>query len=555
MRLGETMAKAATRRLRGRFTLGGEQAEADPLLAQGFFESGQFLAAESPQDPRCFLVGRTGVGKSALLQRLEQINPQHVIRITPEDLSLPYITDLGVVQYLTALNVHLDPLFIALWKHVLLIEIIKNRYSVDSPAAKQNFLANLRERIKRDRSKSAALDYLEEFEGKFWCETDERVRDITTRFEQQINAETKGQLEVPGVFSTGLGGGTGRTSSNETRVELAERYQRIVNETQLPRLNKMIAVLDEDILESQQNYTYIVIDDLDRDWADEQVTNSLIRCLFRAVIDLKRVRNLKVLVGLRTNIFTALDFGARTGGQEEKFRSLTMQLRWTAADLEALLDARARAAAAYHGVTNISQAKDLLPSTNRTRGSALQFILRRTLMRPRDALAYFNECLALTSGNPRITWEHIHDAERNYSNNRLLALRDEWKPNYPGIDRVFDLFRGAPVVLDRKHCGSLLDDVALLATDESFEGSRWLTPLTETIWNATPSDTWADVYGRLVDLLFTIGFIGCCRGERSDLVYAHDDATFLASRRNMESCEAVSVHPAFRDALDIRHRE
>ena len=104
-----------------------------------------------------------------------------------------------------------------------------------------------------------------------------------------------------------------------SREEWVGKVQRLVNETQLPRLNQMIKVLDEDILDSPQNFTYVLIDDLDRDWVDDTVANDLIRCLFRAVVDLKRVRNLKVLVALRTNIFEALDFGHKTGGQKRSF--------------------------------------------------------------------------------------------------------------------------------------------------------------------------------------------------------------------------------------------
>ena len=116
--------------------------------------------------------------------------------------------------------------------------------------------------------------------------------------------------------------GAATTISTEVKSETVERFQRIVNETQLPRLNKMMEVLGDDILESFQNYTYVIIDDLDRDWVDETIANDLIRCLFRAVHDLARVKYLKVLVALRTNIFEELDFRRRTGGQEEKFRAL-----------------------------------------------------------------------------------------------------------------------------------------------------------------------------------------------------------------------------------------
>lgn len=117
------MGKGVPRRLPSAdFNLGGEQAEADPLLQSAFFQSSQYASLVSRDEPKCFIVGRTGSGKSAMLQRVEEDHPDHVIRINPEDLSLPYISDLGVVRFLAAMDVHLDPFFIALWKHVLLLK-------------------------------------------------------------------------------------------------------------------------------------------------------------------------------------------------------------------------------------------------------------------------------------------------------------------------------------------------------------------------------------------------------------------------------------------------
>ena len=94
-------SKPARRHLRSDFNLGGEQAEADPLLDAAFYDSGKFSSIENRNNPHCFLIGRTGSGKSAILQHLEDIKPEHTIRINPEDLSLPYLLDLNVVQTLS----------------------------------------------------------------------------------------------------------------------------------------------------------------------------------------------------------------------------------------------------------------------------------------------------------------------------------------------------------------------------------------------------------------------------------------------------------------------
>lgn len=547
-------ATKQSRTLTSAFSLGGEQAEADPLLRDAFYASGHYSAVVSREDPRCFVIGRTGSGKSAILQQLEIEHGAHVIRITPEDLALPYVSDLGIINMLTAQGVHMDSLFIALWKHVLLVEIIKHRYKVNTAAAKQNFLQLLREKIKSDKSKTAALEYLDEFEGKFWCETDERVKDITRRFEEQISAEAGVSLEAFGL-GPGLSGKGAQTREVEVTVQQKDKFQRIVNETQLPRLNKMISVLDEDILDGPQHFTYVVIDDLDKDWADEKVANDLIRCLFRAVVDLKKVQNLKILVALRTNIFESLDFGRKTGGQEEKFRSLSLHIRWSQSDLEGLVSERAQVAGAKQGLPQVASVRDLLPASNSTRGNALNYILDRTLMRPRDVITYFNHCFALSSGKTRLTWDHIQSAERGYSTNRLLALRDEWKPTYAGIEEVLRTFDGLGVTISPEKMMHILDDVVLLTSEPAFEGTAWLEELSKEIWTSKSVSDKIVSYQGLISLLYRIGFIGVLavspgRTHKRTL-YAQEDLEYADRGSNLRKAAGFCIHPAFREALDI----
>lgn len=536
-------------RFAGDFNLGGEQAEADPLLEDAFIEWAGYSTIESRTNPRRFLIGRTGSGKSAVLQRLEEVHGEHVIRINPEDLSLPYIIDLGVMKQLSALDVHLDPLFIALWKHVLLVEIIRHRYNVDSPTKKRTVLDTLRETVRRDSSKREALEYLSEFGESFWCETDQRVREITTNFEKRVKAEAGAGLPAVTGAQLGIEGLAG--TSTEIHTEEVDRYQRLVNETQLARLNKMIAVLDENVLDSAQNFTYVVIDDLDRDWVDDRLANDLIRCLFRTVLDLQRVRYLKVVVALRTNIFDSLNFGGRTGGQEEKIRALQFKVSWSRDDLARMADERARVAGERAGFADVSGIAALLPQTNKTRGNALDYIFDRTLYRPRDVIAFLNECLTRATGKTRLSWNEIAGAEAQYSHNRLLALRDEWKPNFPGIQRVFETFRGAPYEMGRGELTQYLDSVALLLAEDQFAGVRWLTNLAEPVWSggAAPED-WTDSYQPLVKLLYDIGFIGI--GSPGHIQYSYEQPGLADAARKLGPNARFGVHPAFQPTLGVR---
>lgn len=272
-----------------------------------------------------------------------------------------------------------------------------------------------------------------------------------------------------------------------------------------------------------------------------------------AVVDLKRVRNLKVLIALRTNIFEQLDFGARTGGQEEKFRSLTFRMTWSAAALEALLDERARAATSRFGEP-VSGIADLLPPVNKTRGNALEYILSRTLLRPRDAIAYLNECFPFALNKTRLSWDHLRAAERPYSFKRYLALRDEWKASFPGIERVLNVFKHGPAKLSQEQLGASLESIALLVAEPTFPGSNWLTPLTEAYWSDRAPSEWSQRHQPLIRLLFRVGFLGCDRGKGL-VVYAHDDGEFAESASNLTRCPWFEVHPAFRPALDLEEQE
>lgn len=196
--------------------------------------------------------------------------------------------------------------------------------------------------------------------------------------------------------------------------------------------------------------------------------------------------------------------------------------------------------------------KQLLPAPNKTRGNAFSYILRRTLLRPRDAIAYFNESLLASAGTPRITWDNIHSAELSYSRNRLLALRDEWKPTFPGIDQVFATFARSPVRLDTLEFRQRLDSAILLMSDQKFAGSLWMTELAAAVWTNAEAESWIEPYQRLVSMLYDIGFLGCSQGSNLRPVYSYENQGFADSMTNLRESAVFYIHPAFRPALEIR---
>jgi len=430
----------------------------------------------------------------------------------------------------------------------LLVEIIRHRYNVDTPSAKQNVVQTLRERLAKDPGKQAALDYLDEFAGKFWCETDERVREITDKFASTIRGEGSASLGVQGA-RVGVGVGGSDVHERSSEYQQTERFQRIANDVQLAKLNRMMTILNDEILD-EQNFTYVVIDDLDRDWVDQRLSNDLIRCLFRVVLDLKRVTNLKVIVALRSNIFRELDFG-QSGGQEEKFRSMILDVKWTPSQLEDLLDDRVKVAADTHGLPAQTLRDILPPGKNNARGSAVDYILKRTMLRPRDAIAFLNECLAAAAGGVRISWENIIQAERSYSAKRLLALRDEWKPTYAGVGEVLDKFQGVPSRITPEQLTKILDEIAILGTSSAFTGRAWIGDFIDPIWQGG-NDEWYRQYQKLAAFCYSLGFLGVATEGSAAPRFYSDDPMLVDSSDRLRSSRYFYIHRTYHSALSVR---
>lgn len=193
---------------------------------------------------------------------------------------------------------------------------------------------------------------------------------------------------------------------------------------------------------------------------------------------------------------------------------------------------------------------DLLPTVNKSRGNPIDYILDRTLLRPRDAIAYLNECLSKGIGKTRLTWEDIKDAELEYSTKRLLALRDEWKPTFAGIDRVLQEFRRAAEAMSREDLIEILDNVMVLLADREFEGVGWLTTASERMWEPVDAG-WFELYEPLISLLYSIGFLGCGIGKSQGEYFQTDHPHFTEAQTNLERVGYYVVHNAYRAALDI----
>jgi len=316
-------------------TAGAAAAENDDaFLAECFVDNGTAAILADVTKNQSVIVGRVGAGKSALIRHLEEA--ERCKRIDPQEFAMQHIESSSAIQLLNEIGVSLDVLFQALWKHVLTVEVLRLRYD----AGDEN---KIREGLdlffsSKDKKESAreALHYFKEFGGTdFWQTTEMRIREIVQRTEKSLESELG--ANALGTLAK-LKGRNGE--SLQERKQIRDRCQRAVSNVQMLKLHKVVDALQE-VMDDKQRKYFIVIDDLDTNWAGTQIRYRLIRALIEAIKKFRKIRNLKIVVAMRVDLLDTVFRETRDSGfQEEKFEDFFLRLRWTEAEIIEVIDRR-----------------------------------------------------------------------------------------------------------------------------------------------------------------------------------------------------------------------
>lgn len=309
-------------------SIGEADAENDRVFLEScFMDTGDYEALEDTDSAKCIVLGRTGVGKSALLEQLEK-NSERTIRINPDELALKHISNSNVLSFFESIGVDLDIFYSLLWQHTLVVELIKNKYDIDSAAAKRTFFEKLNF-LSSDPKKQQALNYIEEWGDKFWVDTETRIKEFTEKLEENLKASVGSK--IPGLSFTVAGG---KTLTEEQRTEVVNYGKKVVNTVQIAKLARLIKFLEEDIFTDPQKRTYILIDRLDEDWVEDKLRYKLIRALIETVRKFRTIKTVKVVVTLRTDLMErVLEYTRSSGFQREKYDSLFLRVAWGATTL------------------------------------------------------------------------------------------------------------------------------------------------------------------------------------------------------------------------------
>ena len=429
------IAKQPSFKFKPHQSIGSPDAETDNNLTKVFVDNGAYDALTSIENPKCIIIGRTGSGKSALLERLKN-SEEFIAVLSPEQMSLAYLTNSTILEYLRDLKVSLNFFYKVLWKHVFIVEILK-LYLGEDADKKQSVLQKLWSVVstggKGDETRKMALEYFDKWSDEFWLTTEYRIKTLEQELEQKVSGELG--LDIKSIKA---GISTSDSLSETKFYEVKTKAEQIISQVQGQSLLTLIELLSKNVFNNTQRKFYLLIDDLDKEWVAPQIVYDLIGAMIEVIKEFQqKFKGVKIIISLRENLQMSVFAGTEhRGGQREKFAPLFLNLNWKDADLKKLVDLRLQL------VTNKELNLHNVFEKQSMGKSGIEYIIERTFFRPRDIISFFNKIIELSAQRSSFNMHIIKEAENKYSIERLQALEDEWSENYGEVIKILNFLRG-----------------------------------------------------------------------------------------------------------------
>lgn len=482
--------------------IGTEGAEEDSeYLFDCFVDTGDLEVLKDTTHPARIVEGRTGAGKTALLLYLKEISPNSTM-IDPEELSLQFISNSNVIKFLTAKGVDLDLFYKLLWKHILTVELIKLKYNIRNELEQDSFFTRIYTKYFGDKKKKEAYDYLREWGEKFWKNTEDRVKQVTTKFENDLTSKIS--AKIPN-FGSELAGG--QRFTEEEIGEIVYRAQEVVNSVQMQQLSRVVrALAEEDFADTQQSY-YIIIDKLDENWVDEDLRYKLIRALVETIKDLRKIQTAKVIISIRRDLIDRVFRYTRDPGfQEEKYQTLFLNIYWEKRDLMLLVEKRINRLIERQYTGDKIKWNDIItPKVGEV--LTVNYLIDRTMHRPRDIISFINGCIDKSTGFKKVTAARIRDAESLYSDVRFRALGDEWIADYPNLMNALRIFKKRDPVFNFNDIKPKeLEDLVVEILSSNVKESCLIEDICHKYYEDNIS--YQDTLAKLLRIFYRVGVIG-----------------------------------------------
>jgi len=433
------------------------------------------------------VIGRKGSGKTAAaLMLFRQLKTDYkVTLLTPKSISAAKSVLLDNAS-LTAEEAALQK-----WKYVFLLEI--SRYIVES--AYEQLGSNYLSWPESVRKVRAFLVENDKAEANHLDKAIKFVRSIN-KFAISV-LKVEGSIEVEKVSESG-----------QALSDALDEFETIVQET----FNHV----------SVKNL-YFLVDQVDDLWDSTKEGQQLIVGLLRAAKETNdNLSILKIIVFLRSDIFGYLRFH-----DSDKYRSNMELITWDAQNLKKLIVLRIRKSTDIKG--DVDKLWDSIFPSEIDEVDSFDYLVRHTLMRPRDLIQLCNICRdkARDRNGNSISSKDINESISRYSAWKLEDLTSEYKVQYPFLEQlllsVFYYYR--KYRLTRQE----FDELFVLQKADLIKqyGKIYFEP--------------TDV---LLQILYLVGFLGVVHNET--VLYESQGDKFILPYASL-----LEIHPAFRKGLNI----
>jgi GTP-binding protein EngB required for normal cell division len=492
------------------------------FLSECFLETPEYKSVLDFEDKKMILLGRTGSGKTAIINMLEK-DVDVFISVKPDTFALQYINNIPFIKGMKDEGINLEIFYKFLWLHEIISNIIKQYFAYN----RKDFFKAFTEKLCSNTRIAQLKKYLDEYGNIFFEERSAQI--ITTEIEKKLAAEL-GFADFAKLRGT---------LSERQKQEIQTKASQCINSTQINQLKNVISLLKEYLENNKQRKIIVTIDDLDQNWVDDDAKYKLINALLDAIRLFVDVPNLKIIIAMRADLLAKTCKIMKR--QNEKDVAFTLKLNWTRNMLIDLLNKRVNFLVYHKYKKNVKvNFKDLFDcEISGIKG--YDYILERTMMRPRDAISFVNLCIAESDDADAITPAAIIMAEKAFRHDRLNSLSHEWANNYPNIMTYIQTV----YVLGNKF--SYNDAIANYKDVEGvlLSSNKNDDTIVEMFLSCEKDDNYCKTANikKLLNVLFMIGIIGKEDIDGS-IVYSTPNQPILNELDYIDDIKFV-IHPLF----------
>lgn len=294
------------------------------------------------------------------------------------------------------------------------------------------------------------------------------------------------------------------------------------------------------VLGEMKRKAVFLVDRLDEGYEPDARGVAIVDGFVHAAIDLRdKIEDARCVVFLRDNIYRAVEH--YDDDFSRNLEQSVLRLHWDERGLLNFIANRIRIAC------QIKAEKSIRVWDSVTRGTlqgddGFHQCLRLTLFRPRDLLLLLNEAFRYAAPTQAysIAQDDINNSARSISQHRLRDLEKEYESHIPGLGALVKAFANSPPSFGFVHARELIDDVLSSIHEDPKVAQQF--ELFESSADA-------------VRALYSVGFIGIKDEGSNNFVFCHDgrkpDKDFIGNMRLMvHPCYWMALNLAAKDADD-----